>query len=370
MINESRILAEFLELVQIDSPSGSERAVADLLTARLKTLGFAVREDNAGQSTGGAGNLIAVLPAAGGGAPLLLSAHMDTVEPGRGVRPVVTDGVVRSSGDTILGADDKAGIAAIMEAVRVVREEGLAHGGLEVVFTIGEESGLWGAKQLDTGRLQSRLGFVLDGEGGPGCIVTQAPSQDKIGAMVRGRAAHAGVNPQDGINAIQVAARAVARMSLGRLDEETTANIGIISGGKAINIVPDACNLLGETRSLDGAKRQALTESVSRILRETAAESGATVDISVETLYQSFALAPSDPVVQAAAQAAGRLGLKAQLVKTGGGSDANIFNQKGIPTANLGIAMQKVHTTEEFIRAADLVDSARWLVEIIRQAQA
>ncbi|OAT86501.1 M20/M25/M40 family metallo-hydrolase [Desulfotomaculum copahuensis] len=370
MVNESRILAEFLELVQIDSPSGSERAVAGVLTARLEKMGFSVREDGAGQSTGGAGNLIAVLPAAGGDAPLLLSAHMDTVEPGRGVHPVVTDGVVRSSGDTVLGADDKAGIAAILEAVRVVREEGITHGGLEVVFTIGEESGLWGAKQLDTSRMQSRLGFVLDGEGGPGCIVTQAPTQDKIGALVRGRAAHAGVNPQDGINAIQVAAHAIARMSLGRLEEDTTANIGVISGGKAINIVPDACNLLGETRSLDGAKRRALTDAVCRILRETAAEFGATVNISTETLYQSFVLAPSDPVVQVAVEAAGRLGFKPELVKTGGGSDANIFNQKGIPTANLGIAMQKVHTTEEYIRVADLVDSARWLVEIIRRAQA
>jgi len=369
MVEQNRVLAEFLELVQIDSVSGRERDIADALIIRLKELGFDVREDDAGRPSGNAGNLIAVLPPAGGGEPLLLSAHMDTVEPGRGVRPVVADGVIRSSGDTILGADDKAGIAAILEAVRAIKEEGLSHGGLEVVFTIGEECGLLGAKRLDISRLRARLGYVLDGEGEPGSIVVQAPTQDKIGALVRGRAAHAGVNPQDGINAIQVAAHAIARMSLGRLDEETTANIGIISGGKAINIVPDSCHLQGETRSLDSRKRQAQTEAVCRILRQTAAEFGAAVDIVTETLYREFQLTAADRVVRIALDAAAALGLQTRLVKTGGGSDANIFNEKGIPTANLGIAMQNVHTTEEFIRVADLVDSARLLVEIIRRAQ-
>lgn len=367
MVNESRILAEFLELVRIDSVSGRERALADLLTVRLKELGLEVYEDRAGVQTGGkAGNLIAALPPRGTGSPLLLAAHMDTVEPGQGVRPMVQDGVIRSAGDTILGGDDKAGIVAILEVLRVIREQQLEHGRLEVVFTIGEEFGLLGAKYLDYSLLRSRVGYVLDSTGPPGTIVVQAPTQDKISAMVRGRAAHAGINPEKGINAIQVASHAIARMSLGRLDEETTANIGIISGGKATNIVPDSCHLEGETRSLDGAKCRACTAAMVEVLKNTAAAFGTQVDIVTETLYPDFKLSDSHPAIQGAVRAAENLGLSPRLVKTGGGSDANIFNSRGITTVNLGIGMQKVHTTEEFIRVEDLVTNARYLLEIIQ----
>lgn len=367
MINQDRILAEFLELVQVDSVSGRERALADLLATRLRGLGLDVCEDRAGAETGGeAGNLIATLPARGPERPLLLVAHMDTVEPGRGVRPVVENGVVRSAGDTILGGDDKAGIAAILEVLRVITEQQLAHGGLEVVFTIGEEVGLLGAKHLDHSRLRSSMGYVLDSSGPAGTIVVQAPTQDKIEAVVRGRAAHAGINPEEGINAIAVAAHAVARMTLGRIDEETTANIGVISGGQATNIVPDSCRLEGETRSLDGSKCRAQTAAMVEVLETTAAQFGARVEITTQTLYHEFKLAESHPAVVLAKKAAEKLGLVPQLVKTGGGSDANIFNSRGITCVNLGIAMQKVHTTEEFIRVEDLATNARYLLEIIR----
>lgn len=369
MVNSSRIIEEFLELVRVDSVSGQERRVADLLKKKLAALGLEVFEDRAGQAVGSAtGNVIGRLPGSGGDGALLLCAHMDTVEPGRGVRPVVEGGVIRSSGDTVLGADDKAGIAAILEALRVIREQEMEHGGLEVVFTIWEEGGLFGAKNLDYSLITARTGFVLDSDGAPGTIVTRAPYQDKIGATITGRAAHAGINPESGINAIQVASHAISQMKLGRVDDETTSNIGIITGGKAINIVPDSVNIQGEARSLDEAKLEAQTEHMCRALREAAGQFGAIADIRTEKIYTGFNLAQDSPPVRLAVEAARSLGLSPSLEKTGGGSDANVFNGMGIAAAVLGIGMKKVHTTEEYITVADLVDNARYLLEIIKAA--
>lgn len=371
MVKSERVVQEFMELVQVDSVSGQERKLADLLKSRLSSLGLQVWEDNAGEKVNTAtGNVIGRLPATvPGKSPLLLCAHMDTVEPGRGVVPVEEDGIIRSSGDTILGADDKAGIVAILEALRVVKENAIPHVGIEVVFTIWEEGGLFGAKNIDFGRLESKQGYVLDSDGPPGTIVVRAPSQDRISATVHGKAAHAGINPQDGINAIQVASKAISAMQLGRIDSETTANIGVISGGKATNIVPDAVSLKGEARSLVAAKRVNQTISMVRAIEETAREYGTKADIVVETLYDDFELDKDSKVVKAAVKAAQNLGCSPCFVNTGGGSDANIFNSRGIVTANLGIAMQKVHTTDEFIRVEDLINNARYLVEIIKAAQ-
>lgn len=371
MVNGARVVQEFIELVQVDSVSGQERKMADLLKSRLGSLGLQVWEDNAGARLNTtSGNVLGRLPAtAPDKEPLLLCAHMDTVEPGAGVVPVEKDGTISSSGDTILGADDKAGIVAILEALRVVREQGIPHGGIEVVFTVWEEGGLLGAKNLEFERIASKIGYVLDSDGPPGTIVVRAPSQDRISATVYGKAAHAGINPEDGINAIQVASKAISAMQLGRIDSETTANLGIISGGKAINIVPDAVSIKGEARSLVTAKRVAQTGSMVRSLEETARAYGTKADVVVETLYQDFELDQNSKVVRAAVKAAQNLGYSPNFVSTGGGSDANIFNSRGIVTANLGIAMQKVHTTEEFILVENLINNARYLVEIIKVAQ-
>jgi tripeptide aminopeptidase len=361
MVNPKRMVEEFLELVKIDSVSGKERQVADLLKEKLAGLGLEVTEDGAGRKVGSdTGNIIGRLPGSGSGPVLLLCAHMDTVEPGRGVKPRIEGGVIRSAGDTVLGADDKAGIVTILEVLRIIREQSIRHSGLEVVFTIWEEGGLFGAKNLDIELLSARIGFVLDSDGSPGTIITRAPSQDSIGASIKGRAAHAGINPEDGINAIQVASHAIAQMKLGRIDHETTCNIGLISGGKATNIVPDSATLDGESRSLDTGKREALTAAMCQAIRAAAAKFGAEVNIVTETQYLDFNLSQESPPVQLACEAAVKLGLAPKLEKTGGGS--------GIVTAVLGIGMKKVHTTGEYIALDDLSGNAVYLLEIVKQA--
>jgi tripeptide aminopeptidase len=369
LIQTERLLHEFLELVKIDSVSGQERSICDALKGRLAALGLTVYEDNAGGAMPEAtGNIVARLDGPQSGPRLLFCAHMDTVEPGRGIKPVVgAEGMVTSEGETILGADDKAGIAAILESLRIVIDEKIPHGGITVAFTVREETGLIGARSLDPS-LKATYGFVLDATGPPGDIVVRAPSQDKIAATVHGRAAHAGVNPEAGINAIYVAARAIAAMNLGRIDAETTANIGVISGGKAINIVPDTVYLEGEVRSLKKEKRAEHTALLCGIIENTAREAGTRAEIYTELLYDGFDLQEKAPVVQVAVHAAIRCGLAPSLTQSGGGSDANILNARGIPTVNLATGMENVHTTRERIRVVDMVDLTRLVIEITRSA--
>ncbi len=370
MINTDRMVKEFLELVRVDSVSGKERDLADLLKVKLEKLGLEVMEDRAGEKINcSAGNIIARLPGTWGeGPPVMICAHMDTVEPGRGVKPVIEDGVIRSSGDTVLGGDNKAGIAIIMEAVRVIKENGLRHPELEVVFTVFEEGGLLGARNIDREALKAGLGYVLDSGGAPGTVITRAPTQDRISVSIFGKSAHAGVCPEEGVSAIEVASRAIAGMNLGRIDHETTANIGIISGGNAINIVPEACFVQGETRSLDRSKKDLQTSLIAGKFKEAASAAGARAEVKVENLYREYNVGEDQEVVRIAVKAAENLGLAPRLESTGGGSDANIFNESGISTVVLGIAMQNVHTTEEFIRIQDMETSCRYLLEIIKVA--
>ncbi len=372
MINRDRIVEQFLRLVRIDSPSLHERQIADYLKHKLTQMGLEVTEDEAGQAIGNTcdeqtGNLIATLQGSVPGAPtVLFCAHMDTVEPGRGVKPMIKGDVIYSDGTTILGGDDKAGIAALLEVIRVLREQGIPHGDLEFVFTVAEECGLKGAKNLDYQRLKSRMGFVLDCDGKAGTIIIKAPSQYRIKASVIGKAAHAGISPEDGVNAIFVASTAISNMKLGRLDDETTANIGVITGGKATNIIPDLVNIEGETRSIDPAKLEEQTDLMVNILEQTARQMGAEARVEKELLYPRLKLDESAEVVGIAMKAAKNLGEQPLLVGTGGGSDANIINGYGIPTANLGIGMSKVHSTQEFITIDNLVLNARFILEIIK----
>ncbi len=365
-INEERLTQEFIRLAEIASPSFRERGIADYLKHRLAGFGLEVAEDDTGDRIGGdTGNIYTCLPGDKNRPALFLCAHMDTVNMANGVKVVFKDGVFRSEGSTILGGDDKAGIAAIIEVLEVLRRQPAPHGDLEILFTVGEEQGLLGSKHFDCSRLKSKFGYVLDGSGDPGTMIIAAPAQNQLDVIIRGRAAHAGIEPERGINAIQVAGQALARLPLGRIDAETTSNMGVIQGGKATNIVPDSCFIQGEVRSLDRAKMDALTSRIVSEFTGVAEAAGAVSEVRVTFKYPEFHLDRDLPVFRIAAGAAGKLGLKVSYETSGGGSDANNINAAGRAAANLGIGMRQVHTTDEFIRLSDLVADARWLWEIV-----
>jgi len=356
VIDEQRLLRTFIELVQIDSPSGEEAAIAQHLEERFRALGMSVRRDELN-------NLVATLP--GEGVPVMLAAHMDTVMPGHGIKPVVRDGVVYSDGTTILGGDDKAGVSAILEVLHTLVERQLPHPPLEVVITVQEELGLVGAKGLDKGLLQARTGVSLDAGGPQGTIIVSAPSQDSFLVVIHGKAAHAGSEPEKGINAIRVAAEALCEMPLGRIDSETTANIGIIKGGTARNVVPDRVEMVGEARSRQLGKLEEQTARMVAALKGAAERYGATAEIDVQRAYDGYALDESDPVVHALAEACRSAGVEPTFMPSGGGSDANIYNAHGIKVVNLSVGMGNVHTTEERVAVADMVAAAEIVLAFV-----
>lgn len=364
------MLDEFFELVRIPCLSGSEGEVAKLLKQRLTQLKLEVTEDKAGEKTdGNCGNILARLAATVTGAPvLMLSAHLDCVEPCSGVKPQVQDGVITAAGDTILGSDDKAGVAAIMEALRVIDESGLPHGELQVIFTVSEESGLLGSKNLDRQSLTADFGYALDSSGEPGRIIIKAPGENTIRVVVKGKTAHAGIAPEEGINAIVVAGKALTELKQGRIDEETTANVGIIKGGQATNIVPDRVEITCEARSHNMDKLQAVTEDIKDTFQRVAKANGGQAEVQVETDFAAYRLDEDAPSAVLAAKAAADIGLTPVLEATGGGSDANVFNSHGIPTVVLGVGMSKVHTKEEYIKEEHLYQSANWALAIIQAA--
>jgi tripeptide aminopeptidase len=369
-VNKDRIVQEFVELVQVDSLSGREREMADALKAKLSKLGLEVMEDNAGDTIGGnAGNVIARLPGNIASAPtLLFAAHMDRVAPGLSIKPVIRDETIYSDGTTILAADDIAGVAQMLESIRVLQEDRIDHGDIEFLFTISEEGGLWGAKNLDRGLLKADYGYFLDGGGDVGTIITSAPAQRKIDAKIIGQPAHAGLEPEKGVSAIQVAADAITRMSLGRIDEETTCNIGIIKGGIATNIIPEQVELRCEARSRDEAKLEKQVQHMTQQLEEAAARWGAQVQIDTELSYPALNLGEDHPAVRLIVEAVNDLGLAPTLIPTGGGSDANILNGKGLPSVILGIGMEKVHSKEEYITIQQLVAGAELVLATIKAA--
>lgn len=378
MINRERICAEFARQAVLASPSRREGAMAAYLADRFRQLGAEVVFDEAGKKLGAeTGNLIARIPARGkDSAPLMLSVHMDTVEPCAGVEPVLRDGVFYSAGETILGADDKAGIAELVEALEVLRENVIPHGPLEIVATICEEVGLAGAKQLDTALLKARRGVALD-TSGVDLLIHRAPGANKLRFAVTGREAHAGIAPEKGISAIEVAARAIAAMPLGRIDEETTANIGTISGGQATNIVARSVALEGEARSHDAGKLERQTKAMLACFEQAARQLGRNIDgelvrakVRSEVLadYPIMHVPLEAPIVELVRQASAGLGRSLEVRMAGGGSDANIYNQAGIETVILGTGMTRVHTVDESVAVADLIRVSGLLVEIIRRA--
>ncbi|MFF2016445.1 M20/M25/M40 family metallo-hydrolase [Paenibacillus sp. NPDC058177] len=371
MIVQDRLIQEFMELVRVDSETGNEREIADVLTSKFKALGLEVVEDDSQERTGhGAGNLFVTWPAVQGvTAPkLLFTCHMDTVVPGKGIKPTLhEDGWITSDGSTILGADDKAGLAALFEAIRVIQEQGLPHGQIQFVITAGEESGLLGARAMDPKHLDAEIGFALDSNGEVGAIAVSAPTQARITMQIYGKSAHAGVNPEDGISAIQVASKAISAMKLGRIDNETTANIGKFAGGGPTNVVCDHVQLDAEARSIVQEKVDRQIESMREALETTVREHGAECEFRSEVIYPAFSFNQHDPVVQLADRAITSLGLTTRLFASGGGSDANVFNGLKVPTVNLAIGYEHIHTTQERIKAADIAKAAELVVAIIQE---
>jgi len=371
MINKERMTEHLMQLIRIDSPSRRERKVALRLQREMEQLGGECIYDNAGDIVGGdVGNLLVKIKGNKKGVPaFFLSSHMDTVGPGEGIIPGIKDGRMRSDGTTILGADDKSGVSIIVEVIRTLKEKDLPHGDIEIAFTICEEVGLLGARYFDVSRLSSRYGIVLDSST-PDRLVLKCPSSDILTIKVHGLEAHAGLCPEKGISAIQLASRAISNITIGRIDHETTANIGIIRGGVAANIVPNFVEVVLEVRSHDNGK---LAEQVKHIcdsfhqevknysVVDNGKEKVPFVDIDVNHVYRKMDVPASAEVTQLVDKAVSDLGYTIKHHTTGGGCDANYFNNKGLECVNLGTGMYELHTVneylvlEEFYRSADIV---------------
>ena len=360
----------FLELAALPSPSGEERAVADHVRAYLRDLALDVDEDDAGSRIDSSiGNLFCRVAGAGGGTPLFFCAHLDTVRPFGAIEPVLSDGVVRNGAGTILGADNKAAVASMLEATRRLVAEQRPHAGIELLFTPKEEVGLRGAEAFDETRLNARVGYVYDHAGPVGEVILGAPYQCKLDVVFRGRAAHSGMYPEEGRSAIAAAARAIADLRLGRLDEETTANVGQIEGGTARNIVPDRCSFWAEARCHDERKLGELIEEMLETVTFAAQLGECDVETKVEPAAKGYRFRRDDMPVRLAAAALERAGLQPSYGLSGGGADANVFNDRGLQCVNLANGMTDIHTPEERISVEDLERMVEVTLALVEEAR-
>jgi tripeptide aminopeptidase len=378
MVNKDRLVKEFLNLVKIESLSKQEGQVAKYLDGILTSMGIEHHLDKAGEEIGGeCGNMISRIPATNPNYPaLLFSAHMDTVGPVKGISPIVEGDIIRSSGTTVLGSDDKSGLSCILECLRVLEEDKIPHGLIEIVFDVAEEIGLLGAKHLDFSQFQAKMAYVLDNED-IDRVTTRAPSANRMTYEIYGVEAHAGMEPQKGISAIEVASRAIAEMTLGRLDQETTANIGTINGGTATNIVANYVKITAEARSHDPAKLEAQCEHMKQAFLNQLSKFEKMVDgkkitpTFMEDRQQDFVamkVPESSRVFQLVKNAGKRIGLEITSKSGGGGTDGNVYNLHGIETVVVGTGMKDVHTVKEYIAISDLVLCARLLVMMVEES--
>jgi tripeptide aminopeptidase len=364
----------FTDLAALPSPPGEEREVADRVSLYLRELGLDVDEDDAGPKVGSTmGNLFCRLEPTNGGVPIFLCAHLDTVPPEGPIEPVLVDGVVTNERETILGADNKAAVAAMLDATRRVLEEGRPHAGLELVFTPKEEVGLLGAAAFDHTRLAARLGYVYDQAAPIGEVILGAPFSQSMEVRFHGRASHSGMYPEEGRSAIAAAARAIADLRLGRIDEETTANVGVIEGGTAGNIVPEWCTFLAEARSHDERKLADLVQEMLDAITFAAGVVECDVETTVQKSYRGYRFRRDDLAVRLAAAALERSGFAPSYALSGGAADANVFNERGVPCVNLANGMTSIHTPDESIAVSDLeamVEVTLALVDAARETEA
>ena len=374
MINKDRLSETFKFLVEIDSVSREEGKFAKEMKKVLESMGAKTFVDNAGEKTGSdTGNLIAKFKGNVSAPPLLINAHMDTVEPGKGIKAVLKNGIFTSDGSTILGADDKSSIAVILESLRVLKEDELQYGPIDLVLTICEEIGLLGAKHFDSSLIDAQFGYALDATDVDGIIV-RAPAANRLEFKIHGKDSHAGAAPEKGINAILLASKAIAGLEIGRIDRETTCNIGIIEGGIATNIVPNLVTVKGEVRSHDEDKLAKVTDDIVSSFKNVV-ESFEKIDskddlpsleVSIEKDFSSTDIPENHHVVEMAVQAGKNLGRKIVCKTSGGGADANIFFETGIIAGVLGTGMHEMHTVRENVKLDDMVKATELLIEIIK----
>lgn len=351
MIDRDRLVRTFTDFVRIDSPSGEEAAIADVLTARLTNLGFTVSRD-------AYDNVIASEP---GDSPILLSAHMDTVEPGRGVKPLINGDVIHTDGSTILGGDCKAGLSVILEALESLQRDGVPRRPVEIALTREEEIGLVGAKNLDYSMLRARQAVVFDGEGPAYHVTTGSPTYIAFDINITGRAAHAGVEPEKGISAIQIAAEMIVQMRLGRLDENTTFNVGLIEGGSVRNAVPEHAVLSGETRSHDPEALERVRSYLLNIVQDTQGRwAEATINCELQEQFIGYQLDESAGLLARVKETLATLGMTPELALSGGGTDGNVFVLNGIEAVVVGAAMHDAHTVRESVNISELQQGAQF----------
>ncbi|MCB5952794.1 M20/M25/M40 family metallo-hydrolase [Enterococcus sp. BWT-B8] len=368
-MSTSRLVRTFEELVTIDSVSGNEAKVHEFLKKKFVSFGMTVTEDESMESTGlGANNMIATLKGAVGKEPLMFSSHTDTVTPGNGIEMIEKDGVLYSKGETILGADDKAGIAIMLEAIQRIKEEGIKTGDLEFVLSPGEEIGLIGSSALNMDLIKSQIGYVLDSGGSVGRVTVASPTLYMYDAVITGKAAHAGLEPEKGVSAVAILSDALKKIKMGRIDERTTANIGVIQGGEATNIVMDSLLVKGEVRAIDPEKAEELIAEMTAAFEQAASLHGGTVEITIKKMATGFDVDNDEKVMQLLLSAGEALGYEVIRETSGGGSDANVFNEKGKRVVNLSIGYEKIHTTDEYIPVAEMEKAVLLVMELAKQS--
>ncbi len=366
MTNKKRLLDEFISLTAIDSPSFCERKMAERISSLFAEMGIALEEDDAGRHYGGnAGNLYGFLKGSIEGSPVLFSAHMDTVEPGKGKKAVISGDKITSAGNTVLGADDCAGIAEIAEAVRYIKENKIPHRDIELLFTIGEEVFIKGSDVFDFSKIRSEYGYVLDLSGNAGIAALSAPSLISFEITVKGKAAHAGFEPENGINATAAAALAVSELKQGHIDDISTLNIGMFSGGSAINIVPDECRIKGEIRSLKHERALELIEEVKKCFYEACGKFGADCDIKYNIDLTAYSADKGGRAVKHFEKACGALDIETEYISTFGGSDNNNIVKNGIDSVVISCGMQNVHSCDEYINISELVKCTEIVIKLM-----